>query len=798
MVRVFAAILLASTVSTAPAGDWVQFVNETDMRLISDPSVGIDDQAEKDYAWGDVDKDGDIDLICVRKQPFTTTGKRTNVLFLNEDGALVDRTAEFATASDIPGDQGFLTPTNDRDVVLVDVNNDGWLDIVTAPTLTDNQAKHLSHPRIYMNLGEDGEGNWLGFEYQDARIPEMHPDAGPRFCSVSAGDLTGDGFADLYFGDYDAGGGQIFDYNNKLLINDGNGFFTDESTLRMTETMLLSAFSAASAIADMNNDGAMDVVKHTSLAAPTHVAIAYNDTENEGFFVTFDVLYNLSPYFITVGDLNGDEVMDIVVVDDGTDRFLRGTNLDSQGRRNYEQGTFPGSNGFGGNAIIADLNNDGRNDVIITDVHVDLPGCSRSTHIYENLGGETLSFLEHTDAIPEDMRIGWHDVAAMDINGDGWLDLVAGRCGGTQIWMNVPPYSIGFEYPQGLPDVVVPNEETIFEVQLSPAGQEVEPGTPMLHTAVDGGPFVATPMESLGAELYQAMLPGAPCLSLLRFYVSAELTGGTLFTDPPDAPSETFHAIPALGSEITFSDSIEGDVSGWMIVSDESLTTGEWEQAEPNGTISGESLAAPDEDATPGEGNVMAFVTQNCVDDCELQGQSDVDGGPTYLISPSINLEGNDARIIYSRWFFTNSVNGEDFLSVEVSNNDGATWEPVHTTLGTGSAWEVAEFRVGDYVTPTTQVRVRFGVEDVALGSIVEAGIDDFQVEQFTCEGGEPCGGCPTDANGDLETGPQDLASLLACWGPLASGCECLDTNYDSEVGPFDLATLLAAWGPCP
>ena len=53
---------------------------------------------------------------------------------------LVDRTAAYATASDIAGDQGFMTPTNDRDVELVDVDGDGWLDVVTATTLTDNDA----------------------------------------------------------------------------------------------------------------------------------------------------------------------------------------------------------------------------------------------------------------------------------------------------------------------------------------------------------------------------------------------------------------------------------------------------------------------------------------------------------------------------------------------------------------------------------------------------------------------------------------------------------------------------------
>ena len=31
-------------------------------------------------------------------------------------------------------DQGFLTPTNAREVILVEVDNDGWLDMVTAAT----------------------------------------------------------------------------------------------------------------------------------------------------------------------------------------------------------------------------------------------------------------------------------------------------------------------------------------------------------------------------------------------------------------------------------------------------------------------------------------------------------------------------------------------------------------------------------------------------------------------------------------------------------------------------------------
>jgi hypothetical protein len=797
--------LTAVGVTALPAAaQWVVFQQDPS-RLVASPGLGATDPEEKDYAWGDVDLDGDIDLVVVRKQPFTSQGKRVNVLFMNENSVLVDRTGDYATAADVAGDQGFNTATNDRDVVLFDANNDGWLDIVTATTLTDNQAKHISHPRIYINLGDDAQGNWLGFRFENFRIPQMHPTAGPRFCSVAAGDVTGDGFADIYFGDYDSGGAMIMDYNNRLLINNGAGVFSDQSTSRLTSEMTLSAFGAASVIADINDDGVMDVVKQTSLNPPQHIAVTYNNPANEGFFNLYDVVVpsSAAPYFVSVGDLNNDGKLDLVETDDNTDKYLLQTTLDAQGQANFTTFNFPGdTNGFGSQSVIADLNNDGWNDVLIADVDVDISGCTRTSDIMRNLGNApNVTFQVQGQVIPNANLVGVHNFAVFDLNGDGWLDVVVGRCTGTQIWMNQPPFGLTFSYPQGLPSFLPVEAGQEILIQLTPiGGGQIQANSVQIHTSVNGAPYTSALMTAEGSNQYSATLPELACTDSVNFYFSAGLTQGGTFSDPSNAPASSFSAVAAAGTEITLLDEVEGDVSAWSVVNS-NLTSGAWQQAAPNATFNGGAMVAPDQDATQGSQNTMAFVTDNGAPG-EAAGTSDVDGGPTRLLSPVIDLDGTDAVISYARWFYSDGTPGShvpDFMTVDVSNNGGTTWVnvPSQTTGGTGSAWEIASFQVGAFVQPTAQVRVRFNVDDNPNNSFTEGGIDNFSVEVFDC-GKEP-NPCPADVTNDGIVDVQDLVAVVLDWGCVNPPGPCNgDTNGDGAVNVQDLVDAILAWGPCP
>ena len=342
-----AASLIAA--SAACAQSWVSFTNQTASRLVASPSLVVNDNLEKDFAWGDFDHDGDIDLVCMRKFPGSIQGGFRDLLLMNEGGVLTDRTTEYGSASDVAGYQGMLDPCNDRDVEAVDVNNDGWLDLVTATTMSDQVNDIVGQPRVYMNRGNNGSGSWQGFRFEDARIPVLLSRTGtaanPRFCDAAIGDFTGDGFVDIFYTDYDTPetSGQTicidlnndgdtadvgecqsspaetasFDYDNRLLVNSGAanpGFFTDATSTMLSSAQIASAFGNSAIAADMNGDGKKDIVRVNTLTTGQDVGV-YTKNATASGFVGPKTAAAGAPYFIDCQDLNGDGRLDIIVAD---------------------------------------------------------------------------------------------------------------------------------------------------------------------------------------------------------------------------------------------------------------------------------------------------------------------------------------------------------------------------------------------------------------------------------------------------------------------------------------------------
>ena len=170
--------------------------------------------------------------------------------------------------------------------------------------------------------------------------------------------------------------------NDRLLLNDGTGNFVDVSQARMAADMLESDFGTHADIADLNLDGTEDIVKDNALLN-YRIRAAYNDPDNEGFFDIYDnVETTANPYDFDLGDLNKDRRPDIVVSSDAEDRYRYNLGVGPLGRVVWGPMKLFGfvggaDDGFAGNNLIADLNNDGWKDVIVTDVDVDVIGCDR-------------------------------------------------------------------------------------------------------------------------------------------------------------------------------------------------------------------------------------------------------------------------------------------------------------------------------------------------------------------------------------------------------------------------------------
>ena len=393
--------------------NWVDFVDERS-RL----AFNTNDDQEKDIVVGDLDNDGDEDIVVVRKLPFSVDGERANLLLMNEGGDLVDRTSEF-----IPT---FISdPDNARDVQLFDANNDGWQDMIIANTFG-------SLHRLYINLGEKG-GVWQGYEDQGSNGEWYSPQLPltPQACGVATGDVDGDGFDDIYFVDYNNG------LEARLFMNNGDLTFTDESITRMSSAARNQAFGTTGFLGDINGDGHLDIVSNDSVAfGGVGVEVAYND--GTGNFNDVQVLPSVTSYMVAPGDFNNDGRLDIYVVDDGQDYVLFNNSTNGNGTVNVTQQFHVQSSlttGFNGNIIAADVDNDGWLDMAVSDVDVDIPGCGREFCLLRNNNGNFLTDPNNGNEQPWNQS-GTHDTVWIDINQDGFLDLFMSTCDDYHMYVN--------------------------------------------------------------------------------------------------------------------------------------------------------------------------------------------------------------------------------------------------------------------------------------------------------------------------------------------------------------------------
>ena len=281
----------------------------------------------------------------------------------------------------------------------------------------------------------------------------------------------------------------------------------------------------------------------------------------------------------------------------------------------------------------------------------------------------------------------------------------------TGLWiLDVDPNVLVFNYPAGIPDTIQPDDTTPLQVSITAIGAAVNESTAEYVTSVDGGPAETVPLTDLGGGLFEGDLPAADCGSSVEFYTSAENLLGNTFNDPRGAPGEQYRIDVTESTILTFEDTFNADL-GWT-VSNTDLDTGAWERGNPRGTS-----AQPEDDYDGDGGNSCFFTDQGPVGGGD--GDADVDGGPTRLISPAMDFSMGDGVIRYAYWM--SNDDGDDSLVVELSAATAVRGSRPRVTPVSSGGWFEDNVRVGDFVVPTGDIRIRFSVSDNPNDSVTEA-----------------------------------------------------------------------------
>ncbi|MCP4246523.1 MAG: hypothetical protein GY778_05690 [bacterium] len=326
-------------------------------------------------------------------------------------------------------------------------------------------------------------------------------------------------------------------------------------------------------------------------------------------------------------------------------------------------------------------------------------------------------------------------------------------------------------FPNGVPEALVQGVPTNFDVQILPSGENYVPGTGLLHYRYSGGAYQTAALTPLGGDLFQATLPAANCNDTPEFYVSAQGDlGGTAY-NPDDAPFEVFSAI--VGSLSTAIDDDFNTDLGWTVENIE-LADGAWNRGVPVG--GGDRL----DPATCYGGTGVCYLTDN------VDGNSDVDGGPTRLVSPLIDLGIGNVTLEYAYWFQRDDTDGDDRLDVDVSVDGGTNWTTVASHNNADNTWRTNSVLLNSFVTPSANARIRFATLDNPNNSVLECGVDSVTITSVACSGVESC------SDGILN---QD-EDRIDCGG-VCPACTCT-TDGACDNGDFcDGAETCDAFGEC-
>ncbi|PCJ52667.1 MAG: hypothetical protein COA70_11780 [Planctomycetota bacterium] len=308
-----------------------------------------------------------------------------------------------------------------------DVNGDGFADLIVGANLDDPGGLHDAGS-AYVYSGADG-----------SLLHQLDGGAAEDFFgwTVSgAGDVNGDGFADVIVGARAAAPGGLHRAGSAYVYSGADGSLLHQWDGGAAIDLFGSSVSGAG---DVNSDGFADVIVGAFAADPGSLSQAGSAYVYSG--VNGSLLYQwdggasgdrFGDSVSDAGDVNGDGFADVIVgagsaapgglVEAGSAYVYSGA--DGSLLHQWDGGT-PGDRLGSSVSGAGDVNGDGSVDVI---VGADLAspgglGAAGSAYVYSGADG---SLLRQWDGGTTGDRFGSSVSGAGDVNGDGFADLIVG------------------------------------------------------------------------------------------------------------------------------------------------------------------------------------------------------------------------------------------------------------------------------------------------------------------------------------------------------------------------------------
>ena len=370
---------------------------------------------------------------CVLSLVFVAAALTAPVFDVN-----VPRGLDF-TLQNSPTPQKYLIETMPGGVALLDYNNDGLLDIflvnggrITSSMQTpENFDRH--DPRYWNRLYRQNKDGSFTDVTQQAGLANAGD--GNYGMGVAVGDYDNDGYPDLYVTSYG---------KNILYHNNGDGTFTDVTA---KAGVAGGGWSVSAGFFDYDNDGKLDLfvtrymdwdTKHSKDCGgnyhtycppeefPATTNILYHNN-GDGTFTDVSQRSGIAAkkgraLGVAFADYDGDGFTDIFVANDGMQQYLFHNNGNGTfSEVGMEAGTALSQDGrrlSGMGVVFQDYDNDGRPDVIVTELPREIYG------VYHNDGDGSFTYrsLETGLGLLSSGSAGW-GVGLEDFDNDGWKDL---------------------------------------------------------------------------------------------------------------------------------------------------------------------------------------------------------------------------------------------------------------------------------------------------------------------------------------------------------------------------------------